>query len=45
MIRNWRPYTLGALFRNTGCTPLEPALQYLLDYMIFGISVFIYLQG
>jgi hypothetical protein len=26
MIRNWRPYTLGALCRGTGCTPLEPAL-------------------
>jgi hypothetical protein len=26
MIRNWRPYKLGALCRGTGCTPLEPAL-------------------
>jgi hypothetical protein len=26
MIRNWRLYTLGALCRGTGCTPLEPAL-------------------
>jgi hypothetical protein len=26
MIRNWGPYTLGALRRGTGCTPLEPAL-------------------
>jgi hypothetical protein len=22
----WHPYTLGALCRGTGCTPLEPAL-------------------
>jgi hypothetical protein len=27
MSRNWRPYTLGALCRGTGCTPLEPALD------------------
>jgi hypothetical protein len=26
MIRNWRPCTLGALCRGTGCIPLEPAL-------------------
>jgi hypothetical protein len=26
MIRNWRPYTLGALCRGIGCTPLEPVL-------------------
>jgi hypothetical protein len=26
MIKNWRPYTLGALCRGTGCTPLEPSL-------------------
>jgi hypothetical protein len=26
MIRNWCPYTLGALCRGTGSAPLEPAL-------------------
>jgi hypothetical protein len=26
LIRNWHPYTLGALCHGTGCTPLELAL-------------------
>jgi hypothetical protein len=49
MIRNWRPYTLGALCHSTGCTPLEPCLHTYqqkaqlisLDSNIFDLKIFL----